>query len=486
MTEFHSVPQYSSRCFRWCTLAFAGVIVGGLALPAPNSRAQEDLEPPPADETVQLRPIALLVVRPAGQEDFLGVDGGGELIVDLFAGEELAAVVDDERAAPTMSFDSVREALSAASREGLIIEVVYFSGEDALEQTGRADLGLLGRLAERGLAVGVHGDGLLLREKLGLAAPDTEPAPPPPSGDEAHEVAFVRVGAAIGRVEAFSHATVNGETFGEVVNALVDWMTGRDGFVDLAAEASPSPWDAIYHHQWTGNMVGIDGPEKGVNIGTYQFTIAIYLLSTEDPEVDWWRVDLASNSNIANYVKSTKRCGFWTYSMTSFVDLLGRARYWSYMPDTTVANHSETFTIGGNISVRPGISAAYSQSYGTSDVTIRVNADSVDEYIKWTTNLSGCHDYFWYPWYKGASNAAKGSYTVAPSVIVEVPKEEEHFEFKTWWERPEEVPEGIVRIHTRRDLFVHDPFGGLNWDISNGFVDLAKIFVCSPATCNVR
>jgi hypothetical protein len=325
----------------------------------------------------------------------------------------------------------------------------------------------------------VHGDGNLLRQELGLAA-DTGAPPRPPSGDESHEVVFVRVGPVTGRVEAFNHATVNGETLGEVVTGLVDWMVERDVFVDLAAEESPSPWEAVYQNIWTGRMVGDDGPQSGENVGTYQFTLAVYLLS-ENPDFNWWRVDLASISNIQNYVKSTKHCGWWTYSMASFVDLHQGAMFWDYMPDTTVANHSQTFTIGADISVRPGVSAQYSQSYGTSDVTITVHANSVDERITWDTSLSGCHDYFWYPFYKGASNAAKTSFKVAPSLIARVPKGE-NFSFSTY--RPLSLD--FTQIFTRIDKFEFDAFGSLKWNPSTGLVSLRVGFECDSTTCTAQ
>ena len=341
MNRLSSIPNSCGRV-GLRAVALTGVVIGSLALPSPSIRAQEDAQPPANEEVLLVNPAALLVVRPAGQEDFLGSAGSGELTVDLFAAEELAGVVDDEPGAPTMSFGSVREALRAARRQGLTIQAVYFSSDDILQQTDRPDLGLLGLLAERGLAVGVHGDGNLLRQKLGLAAVDTGATPPPAAEGEPREIVFVRVAAATRRVEAFNHATDHGEIFGQVVNGLLDWIEVRDRFVDVAAEADPSPWNAIYHNIWKGNTVADTGVEEGEQAGTYQFEMTVYLLSKADPNVDWWRVDLASFSGIENYVKSTKHCGWWTRDMTAVVALHDGAEFWDYMPDTTVENRSKS------------------------------------------------------------------------------------------------------------------------------------------------
>ncbi len=65
----------------------------------------------------------------------------------------------------------------------------------------------------------------------------------------------------------------------------------------------------------------------------------------------------------------------------------------------------------------------YSQSYGTSDVTIEVFSNTVDEWLVWNAALVGCHNYEWYPDYSGASDAAKSTYTLDPSFIAAVPND---------------------------------------------------------------
>ena len=97
-------------------------------------------------------------------------------------------------------------------------------------------------------------------------------------------------------------------------------------------------------------------------------------------------------------------------------------QWWEYMPSSTVGSTTTSFSIGGSITTsQAGVNAGYSQSYGQSDVTISVEANSVAQSIEWNASLVGCHNYSWYPDYDGASNVAKTTYDLNPSFIIAVP-----------------------------------------------------------------
>jgi hypothetical protein len=171
-------------------------------------------------------------------------------------------------------------------------------------------------------------------------------------------------------------------------------------------------------------------------------------------------VDYQTYSEISNYEMTgdsfgdtSGTCGWWTTGIVAGVDVTTNdGEWWSFMPSTTVGSTSTSFTIGGDITTSDaGISGAYSKSYGGPDVTITVDANSVDEAIGWRAELTGPSNYTWYPDYSGAKGPAKATYNLNPSLIIDIPQGKT-LEFLT--SIPSGPDEGEWRLQVEKDEIV--------------------------------
>ena len=206
---------------------------------------------------------------------------------------------------------------------------------------------------------------------------------------------------------------------------MSDWYERRKAFVT----DSDDPWNAITNYEWDGTTTGVYNGNNQT-IGTYKFTLSPYWLDSDQNGKDWYRVDFQTISEITNYEMTGNKfgdtdgkCGWWTTKMHADGTVqTPNGEWWAYMPDTTVGSTSTSFSIGGDISTSDaGVTGSYSKTYGTSDVTIQVLANSVNQGIDWEASLSGCGGYESYPDYHGASSAAKTTYNLDPSFIIDVP-----------------------------------------------------------------
>lgn len=217
------------------------------------------------------------------------------------------------------------------------------------------------------------------------------------------------------------------ESLGVAYGFISDWQERNENFI--TASDSDDPWDAIHNFEWSGTTTGsFKGSDE--TVGTYKYTLSAYTLGSDQDGDDWYRLDFQTISEITNYEMTGDKfgdtsgnCGWWTQDVWADATVTTPGgQWWEYMPDTTVGSTSTSFTIGGDISTgSAGVTGAYSQSYGTSDVTITVEANSVTQAIDWQAALVGCHNYSYYPDYSGASNAAKTTYNLNPSFIIAVP-----------------------------------------------------------------
>ncbi|MEO1091047.1 MAG: hypothetical protein AAFX81_10465 [Pseudomonadota bacterium] len=201
-----------------------------------------------------------------------------------------------------------------------------------------------------------------------------------------------------------------------------------------ATDDSDSPWNAIHNFEWTGTVYATFEGTPNEHAGTYSFLLSVYFLDdAEDQDTDYYRLDFGTVVGISEYEMTgndfgdtSGKCGWWTADQQVAATVTTSGGQWwptGYMPDTTVGSTSTTFTIGGDIGTSgPSANASYSQSYGTSDVTIDVYTNSVDEWLRWEATLVGCHDFGDYPDYSGASDAAKTTYSLDPSFIAAVPQ----------------------------------------------------------------
>jgi hypothetical protein len=209
------------------------------------------------------------------------------------------------------------------------------------------------------------------------------------------------------------------------------WLRDLLGLKEAAAgTATTGAWDAIHIWEWSSPFSG-DYRGSTDSVGNYRFAMTVYNLASDDLGSDWYRLDFETLVEIDNYVMNGNKfgdtsgnCGWWLEQARASISVLTTGGEWyEYMPDTTVGSTTTGFTIGGSLTTsQAGVSGGYSQSYGTSDVTIEVKADPVNNTIDWTSSLRGCDNYAYYPDYRGASSAAKTTYDLNPSLIVRVPQ----------------------------------------------------------------
>lgn len=292
---------------------------------------------------------------------------------------------------------------------------------------------MLLRKFERGeLIIGAEGFGRDLKRAVGLIAPDLDAAGTTTGGEDLWVLLHRSPNGHLN--ELIIAAPHDEESLGDAFSLARDWFEDNKEFVDIAVTEGSNPWDAIHHYQWSGTATGrFRGNQE--TAGTYKFLLTVYFLANAtNQSTDYYRFDFATVVGISNYQMTGNKfgntsgnCGWWTRDQHADATVLTPGGQWwpnGFMPSTTVGSTTTSFTIGGDIGTSgPSGNAAYSMSYGTPDVTIKVFVNAVDEWLLWTASLVGCGNYAWYPAYSGASNAAKSTYSLNPSFIAAVPEE---------------------------------------------------------------
>lgn len=97
------------------------------------------------------------------------------------------------------------------------------------------------------------------------------------------------------------------------------------------------------------------------------------------------------------------------------------AELYDYMPQGTLSERTQSFEIGGSLTTSDlGISAGYSESYSTPDMSIVDRSSFVNGVANWDVSFNG-PSYTWYPFITKPANVARSSYKWDPSMIVKVP-----------------------------------------------------------------
>ena len=319
----------------------------------------------------------------------------------LYESEELQNLAHDIPTFPTKTYSSLNEVV--ADRE---VEIVYICDNKVLDSLNASDISTLSNMAEQGVFMGILGDGTHMREVLGIADANDY------TTTDEENIIFFTYGKPDGNREDLFLSLENSPTIGQLLNLLFEWV---NEILEKHQELSSShgAWDADYTHEWKGNMDG----------GSYRFLVNVYKLNTERTDYDWYLVDVSYHSAITDYKKSGGRCGWFTSAMNleANVDSSNGASLYEYMPTGTISNSTQSFTIGANLSAKPGLSASYSHSYNTPDVTIEDKSNYITNTAKWDVSFVG-PDYTWYPFYKQPCKVARNSYETQPAFIVQVPK----------------------------------------------------------------
>jgi hypothetical protein len=393
-----------------------------------------------AQATDDLKPHATIFVDPA-----TGVRDGPALRED---GAPVTETID-QKDRKRVVFDLVDQHYLVTSYDNLIdrapseIDVPF---RQAILEDARADLrfvlfedvsvvshlsaatkqALLTKFESGKLILGAEGFARDLRKALGLITPDLYAAGTT-EGGEGLWVLLHR--STNGHLDELTIAAPHDEDSRAVAFKLARKWYNR---VDATVTDSTSPWNAIYNFEESGTIYGTFQNTFGP-LGTFSFLLTVYFLAdATDQNTDYYRFDYATVVAITDYEMTgnsfgdtSGNCGWWDKDQHADVTVTTPGGQWwrdGYMPSTTVGSTSESFTIGGDIGTSgPEGSAAYSMSYGTSDVTIEVFADTVDEWLLWEASLVGCDNYGAYPWYSGASDAAQSTYSLDPSFIAAVP-----------------------------------------------------------------
>jgi hypothetical protein len=165
-----------------------------------------------------------------------------------------------------------------------------------------------------------------------------------------------------------------------------------------------------------------DEPKASVHLGW-----TIYKLNDIIPAKDWYRIDFTFQQKIKEYKQTNERCGYYTYKrglkvdIGKYDDLLHDLEIYDWGPTTSEGSTTTGYTIGAGLSgSTPGFDASYSYSWSSPDVDTIDDTDTVDEYVKWTEKFRGPENYWKWPWYDGACQAARSSFLSHPSVIMEL------------------------------------------------------------------
>jgi hypothetical protein len=308
--------------------------------------------------------------------------------------------------------------------------VLFDSTRRVARLSGQTRRNLLRQFERGDLVIGAEGFGRDLKKALGLIDPDLYAAGTTTGGDGLWVLLHRSPNGHLN--ELTIAVPEDDDSLATAFQLAQDWYNRNEEFVDPTATDGTSPWQAIHNFEWSGTANGsFEGSEQ--TAGTYSFLLSIYFLAdATDQSTDYYRFDFGTVVGISNYEMTGHKfgdtsgnCGWWTeYQHADATITTPGGQWWrtGFMPPTTVGGTTTSFTIGGDIGTSGAKgSAAYSMSYGTPDVTIQVFSDTVDEWLLWEASLVGCGKYSWYPYYSGASDAAKSTYSLNPSFIAAVP-----------------------------------------------------------------
>jgi len=195
------------------------------------------------------------------------------------------------------------------------------------------------------------------------------------------------------------------------------------------AQTAPSAWTAIDQRVDKGDLVG-EFSGKNQTVGTYGERVEVFLLDDGGyDQNDWYLVSIRLESAVSNYKKGNDKCGWYTDKVWAGFELRTKdAIVYDFAPTTTVGSRSQSVSVG--VKAKPGSMAEGTMSYSVSqskpDAAIKVERDTVNETIVWTSSLTGCEKSTsgskTNPWPDGASKVARSTYILNPLVIVQVPE----------------------------------------------------------------
>ena len=378
-----------------------------------------------------------------GPED-VPADGGGRVVYDLVTdGLRVASYDTAADRAPAQTDVPFAEAViddAPADRRF----VIFDSAELIRDLSEQSRAALLRDFEAGNLIIGAEGFGRDLKNALDLISPDLYAAGTTTGGDGLW-VLLQR--SRDGHLNELTlGAPQDEEAMREAFRFAWDWsdrdaapvaptVTGATKAADAStATDAEDPWTAIHNFESKGTVYATFEGTPNEHAGTYTLLVSVYFLDdAEDQDTDYYLLEFGTVVGISEYEMTgddfgytSGKCGWWTSTQQVAVTVTTTGGQWwpnGYMPSTTVGSTSQTFTIGADISTSgPSANASYSQSYGTSDVTIDVYSNSDAEWLMWQASLVGCHDYGDYPDYSGASAAARTTYDLNPSFIAAVPE----------------------------------------------------------------
>lgn len=330
-----------------------------------------------------------------------------------------------------MTLDDIIDQLLDEDEDNPDCTVLLFHDNNQVDSISDEDIeGLLALFDEGSLILGRHNDpstGAAFREKFGLHVQGVDPNKSATNGEDAW-IALYR--GPRGNLHELMVNVDPRDSVEDSISRIVDWYVRQSAAVsDGTRRLESDPWNAIHTFEYSATTYGTFEGSTDQTVGTHRFTAALYYIATSQDNDDWYRIDYDTYSEITNYEKTgdstfstSGKCGWATDSVHVVLTVeTDDGEWYEYMPYTTVGSSETSFSIGGSIGSDNDVSGEYSKSYGTEDVEITVQADTVNNTIAWKASLEGCHDYSLYPFYSGASSAAKTTYDLDPSAIVRVP-----------------------------------------------------------------
>ena len=191
-----------------------------------------------------------------------------------------------------------------------------------------------------------------------------------------------------------------------------------------AAQAqAPTNWPQIGSFTNTGTTEGnFEGSTQ--TIGSYDYVVTIYWLDDGGyTGADWYRVDQQITSNVDKFRNGTNICGRWTDKVNGGFGLATTGgKIFDYGPPTdhqTVNSGTGVYWVATKgPAALTNVIPKYSIFQALEDATFTATEDSAQGTLRWKTELKGCRG----PRYVGTSKAAKTTFTLTTSVMVEVPE----------------------------------------------------------------
>jgi len=194
--------------------------------------------------------------------------------------------------------------------------------------------------------------------------------------------------------------------------------------VPAGAMAQSSPWQALEQFTWKADTTASFEGDKQAT-GSYQHDITVYKLDDQgDTESDWYRVDMRIQAAISHYRKGENVCGWWTDKVQGAFKLqTDSGEILDYAPQTSQGSSTKTYTVGIKASLSGNIRpiSKYEVTQVADKSGIKVNIDPAAKAMAWTANLEGCRKVGDVFSYQGASNMAKSTFVLVPTVLVMVP-----------------------------------------------------------------